>query len=156
MGEAVPNESPRSEGLALTAANFTWHCRTAAEHDLATNRHASVSIRGRCPLSGGPRHFTQGQGWYQGFHIAHPQGEHLILTRRKGLLNLTLPDLQVLNTVLTVLSCLSHLRKRAISYEETHWHDSRGLFSYPLFYLWLIATFQDSSSKTLHAPPEEC
>lgn len=56
MGEVVPNESPRSTGLSLTTANFTWHCRAAAEHGLATNRHASVSIRKRCPLSGAHKH----------------------------------------------------------------------------------------------------
>lgn len=35
--------------LLLTAANFTWHCWAAAEHGLATNRHASVSIRKEMP-----------------------------------------------------------------------------------------------------------
>lgn len=54
--EVVPNESPRSMGLSLTTANFTWHYRAAAEHGLATNRHASVSIRKRCPLSGPHKH----------------------------------------------------------------------------------------------------
>lgn len=79
MGEVVPNESPRSEGPLLTAANFTWHCRAAAEHGLATNRHASVSIRRKCPLSGGRMHtFTQtlytGSGLVSGFpHCPSPR-----------------------------------------------------------------------------------
>lgn len=75
--------------LLLTAANFTWHCWAAAEHGLATNRHASVSIRKEtflvvtCTLTHRHEHFIPGQGCYQGSHIARPQGEHLILTRRK-------------------------------------------------------------------------
>ena len=51
-GMASLNESARSEGLSLMAANFTWQCWAAAASGLATNQHTSVSIRGRCPLSG--------------------------------------------------------------------------------------------------------
>ena len=70
--------------------------RSAAEHGPATNRHASVSIRRRCPFSGArarththththtQRHrLLQGQGRDQCSHSAHPRGEHLILTRRR-------------------------------------------------------------------------
>lgn len=100
MGEVVPNESPRSEGLPLTAANFTWHRRAAAERGLATDRHASVSIRTRCPPLWCPHAHIRtslNAGLVSG--SLQPQGEHLILTRRMVLLDLTLPDLQVLSTV---------------------------------------------------------
>ena len=82
--------------------------RSAAEHGLATNRHASVSIRRRCPFSGARTHthihtktpFNTGSEPGSVFpqrtssrRAPDPDQEEMVL------LSLTLPDLWALNTV---------------------------------------------------------
>lgn len=72
---------------------------------------------------------------------------------REDNLSLTSPDLQVLNTVLILLSLLSH-KGRVHSGLTVMQYSGTVVFLLVILF-WLIATLLDNSSKTLYVPPEE-